>query len=380
MAPESTERESRTLFTLLIIAGSIGLAGGTLELLLFGQFGPGPYFTVSLSTAVLLVTLLFVRTTPSPLTGNPAPSASPTAGPEDLPNPLSTPGQNPLSDAFLARGDGWADEKTALTASFSARARPEAAVASTAPELTLERRPWQAQPLPVPLGGGFLVPRTSEGVLASLDRLAEELARPVPGVRAPPTEESPEPSEPAPPATHVIEDVLVHPHLGRGSTSSPRAPEGSRTELPPPRLLHLPTEKELLQGLPPESFPSPSRPASELKPVTASELPMGMEQIRSELEKLRHAFLSGPKRSGPPARRPSPPPAHSTPSPATSPARPAPRAPQPLTTKAGRDQARVSEGDLQLLLDDLEFRLKAPLPLAPRGGPSPVTRERTPTT
>jgi hypothetical protein len=217
-------------------------------------------------------------------------------------------------------------------------------------------------------------------VLASLDRLAEELARPVPGVRAPPTEESPEPSEPAPPATHVIEDVLVHPHLGRGSTSSPRAPEGSRTELPPPRLLHLPTEKELLQGLPPESFPSPSRPASELKPVTASELPMGMEQIRSELEKLRHAFLSGPKRSGPPARRPSPPPAHSTPSPATSPARPAPRAPQPLTTKAGRDQARVSEGDLQLLLDDLEFRLKAPLPLAPRGGPSPVTRERTPTT
>jgi hypothetical protein len=345
----------RALLYLLVFAGAAALLAGLAEILALAQPGPGPYFNVALGTSVLIVSVLF-------LLPNPAfPRISPAEGAvsRDLPNPLTDPTRSEpgVVPSRTGPGDG----------TGSARTNPSSPGPFELPGVVAQdgvgpspRRAWQVRPPPSDLGGGFSRPRNPEGVLATLDKLAEELSRPIPG--APPPEMEPGTDPPMAPTTDALDDEdlarPVPPARGPPLDSPPGTPQGP----PGPSPLRLPSEEDLLQAVPaliqPER-PGPVGPGSDgiQERFEEKELQAGLDSLRQTLSvapnpaALRSVHAPGGGKRSRSSRGARPPRA---------------REGSPSPDLLGPSAPHVSEEELQGMLSTLEERRRSPTaPAAP---------------
>lgn len=340
----------RTLLYLLILAGATALLAGLVELFALGQLGPGPYFNVALGSSVLIVSVLFL--VPNPI--SPAPASGPEAGSGDLPDPLTgrTP---PIAVAGPQEPSAHLRSPAAgpLGSSPSFSPGPPGALAQTGTD-PAPHRPWQVRPLPADLGGGFTLPRNPEGVLATLDRLAEELTKPIPGL--PPHEPGPpgvEPSLPAP--APVDEEDLARPVVP--ARSPPDSPPGTDQTTNGNGPLRLPTEEELLRAIPgftelrPDGIPDPEKAGGGES--------LEERSLRAGLEGFRRALPVPP---GHAPRRPRSPSSRSGRGSSSTYRAHGPTAASgetPLPDPLGSPDPHVSEEDLQGMLSALEQRLRS---------------------
>ena len=360
-APGPPER-NRTLLYLLVFAGTAALMAGLAELFALGQLGPGPYFNVALGSSVLIVSVLF-------LAPRPAVSASAGTVSGDLPDPLDirpsarggAEGTGSAGGPPLGTRPGQGDRPPSLE-------RPGTVAATEA--APVPPRPWQVRTLPSDLAGGRALPRNPEGVLETLDQLAEELTRPIPGT--PVTDPGGlAPEERGPPPIPVDEEDLARPvSPERSPLSAP--PGGDRGASPPKGPLELPTEEDLLHAVPPfGGLPQEVRPTPR---GGGDHAPVDESMIRPPLDPFRGALPTPP---GPVPRRATS--LSARPGQAPSP----PRAPEPSPRprnlpgpdSPGPADPFISEEDLQGMLWALEQRLRsqtAPAPgTSPRGNRNP---------